>query len=138
MKSTGVLALGLVLTMNCTATAQPVGKLTLSIKIQTPTQKELVEVMHKVAGTVSERSAKVWLVVQPRETTDCWIQKPILVNSDGSWQLMAQFGEEKSEHSGKSYEIRALANPKSTMRIGKTSCWPEAAVYSDPVYVVRK
>jgi len=138
MKTASVLALGLILIITCTAMSQPGGKQTLSIKIQKPAQKELVGVKHEVAGTVSDRSAKVWLVVRPRETADCWIQNPILVNNDGSWRLLSQFGEEKPEHSGKPYEIRALANPKTTMRPGKTICWPEAEVYSDPVYVVRK
>ena len=118
--------------------AAPVQRARVSITIEMPRQNVKVHVHHDVSGKVSDRAAKVWVVVQPRENADCWVQNPIVVNGDGTWRVSAQFGEERPEHKGKAYEIRALANPKGSVGVGKTSCWPEAEVISDPVYVVRE
>jgi hypothetical protein len=71
----------------------------------------------------------VWLVVQPIETGDCWVQNPILVNNDG---------EDRADHKGKRYEIRAFANPKATTGPGRVTCWPEAEAWSDGVQLVRQ
>ena len=125
------------------AVAQPASKRPLSVTIQRPSsrddaKREPVGVRHEVSGAVSDKSARVWLVVHPQETSDCWIQNPILANADGTWRLLAQFGENDPAHSGKPFEIRAFANPKSALRPGKTTCWPEAEAHSDPVYVIRK
>ena len=116
----------------------PVQRARVSITIEAPRQNERVRVHQDVSGKVSDRSVRVWVVVQPRETADCWVQNPIVVNSDGRWRVSAQFGEERPDHKGKAYEIRALADPKGRVGVGKTSCWPEAEVISDPVYVVRE
>lgn len=108
------------------------------IKIDIPIQNDRVAVRSDVVGKTSEKKATVWVIVQPRETGDCWVQTSSIADSEGNWRVMAQFGEEAGEHAGRPYEIRALARPKGDIKTGKTACWPEAAVYSDPVYVTRK
>lgn len=138
MSRTEVAAAGFVACLAWVLSAQTRGSDRLSITIEKPSQKQTVGVRQDVAGKVSDNSATVWVVVQPRETADCWVQTPIAVNSDGSWQVMAQFGENIPSHSGKQYEVRALANPRTPLRVGRTGCWPEAEARSDPVYVVRQ
>jgi hypothetical protein len=138
MKHIGTVGLALLIIGICVATAQNRGNQSLSLTIEKPSQNESVGVRHEISGTVSTRSARVWVIIQPREIGDCWVQTPIIVNSDQSWRLLAQFGEDTPEHWKKSYEVRALANPKGDLRPGKTSCWPEAEAYSDPLYVIRK
>jgi hypothetical protein len=41
---------------------------------------------------LSDRTARVWLVVQPIETGGCWVQNPILVNDDGTWPIVSRHG----------------------------------------------
>jgi len=137
MRKHGVALYVVVITVLMIAQAQIQTKQSFSITIERPAQKAAVAVREDVAGKTSARS-RVWLVIQPRETSDCWIQNPAIPTSDGSWRIPAQFGEEGSQHRGKAYEIRALVNPKNPLAPGKVNCWPEADAYSDPVHVTRK
>jgi hypothetical protein len=52
--------------------------------------------------------------------------------------VLAQFGEDRADHKGKRYEIRAFANPKATVAPGRVTCWPEAEAWSDGVQLVRQ
>jgi hypothetical protein len=135
----GMTVLGLILMGSPFAVAtQPPSKQARSATIQEPSQNEAVAVRHEVVGKVPEKGTTVWVIVHPRMTPDCWVQSPSISNSDGSWRVMAQFGENRPEHSGQHYEIRALTDPKGKLTVGKTACWPDAGSYSDSVYVVRK
>jgi len=138
MRRTLTVILLLLVSISIVAAEQENGRARLSLAIETPDHNDRVNVRHEIAGIVSSGGARVFVIIQPRETSDCWVQNPILVNSDRTWRVFAQFGEQTSGHSGKAYEVRALANPKGSLRPGRTSCWPEAEAYSDPIYVVRK
>lgn len=109
----------------------------LHIAIVSPTSNTTVEMHDRLRGTVTDAGASIWIVVHPIETMDCWIQKPVIVDQDGSWVANVQFGEDKPKHSGSPYEVRALANPKQALKPGKTSCWPEAVATSRPLFVRR-
>jgi hypothetical protein len=95
-------------------------------------------VHHKISGTVSDKNANVRVVIHPIETPDCWAQMPAVVGDDGTWSVVAQFGENDPSHSGKGYEVRAFANPRANLSPGPTPCWPQAAANSDALYVTRR
>jgi hypothetical protein len=109
----------------------------LSVSITAPPNSE-VDVHDFIMGKVSDKDSHVWLVIQPLETMACWVQKPVIVDDDGTWKASVQFGEHKTEHSGKRYEIRALANPRLALAPGPTKCWPQAEAISAALYVRRR
>lgn len=107
------------------------------LTITSLSQNQTVAIRQLVRGRAASGIRQIWLVVHPLETDDCWAQGPTIVNSDGTWQIMAQFGEAGSEHAGKPYEVRALANPRRTAAPGRVQCGLDAELYSDPINVVR-
>jgi hypothetical protein len=110
----------------------------LRVAITAPTNDSVVDVHDNISGTVSDKKASVWIVIQPLETMGCWIQKRILVDTNGTWIASVQFGESTPEHSGKRYEVRAFANPHSNLSPGPTACWPKADAQSAALYVRRR
>lgn len=109
----------------------------LQVVITSPTTNTTVEMVDQIRGYVSDPTAKVWLVIHPLQSSDCWIQQAVIVEADGSWASMARFGENNSAHRGLPYEIRALANPIQTLSKGRTACWPSAKAVSRALYVRR-
>lgn len=110
----------------------------LVVRITAPENNSFVNVYDRVSGLVSDRQAHLWVVVQPLQTQDCWVQKPVIVDSRGIWTASVQFGEDKSLHSGKTYEVRVLANPIQKLVPGRTICWPEADAVSGPLYLTGR
>jgi hypothetical protein len=122
----------LLFSVNVTASEQ------LRVVITSPKSGTVVEYRHEVNGTVSDPNADVWVVIRPVETSDFWVAPPVTVKEDGSWKVKAYFGEDKPEHSGKPFEVRAFANPVGNISEGKTTQWPRAAAKSNVANVVRK
>ena len=109
----------------------------LTVAITQPQPDAKVEQRATVSGSVSDPRAKVWVVIHPTETSGFWVQPPVTVDSDGTWSVLAYFGE-GSRDSGKPYEIRAFANPSETLKPGERSDWPTASAQSKVVRVTRK
>lgn len=110
----------------------------LKIAITEPRNNSRVDIYDRISGTVSDKNAEVWIVLHPTQTPDCWVQTPVLVNSNGTWTASVQFGEQGPSQIGKPYEIRAFANPRSRLSPGRTTCWPKAVANSDALYVNRR
>lgn len=110
----------------------------LQVTIGSPAEGSTVATHQQVSGVVSDWRAQVWVVVHPLETADCWVQSQAVVEQGGAWSASAQFGEAVPEHSGKPYEIRALANPRSRLSPGMVRCWPAAGASSKPLRVRRR
>jgi hypothetical protein len=110
----------------------------LGVVIHDPKNGTGVEHRQEIKGTVSDPNADVRVVIHPVETPDFWVQDPVTVKDDGSWKVIAYFGEAKPEHAGKPFEVRAFANPSENLSAGKTARWPKAAARSNVVDVIRK
>ena len=111
-----------------------------SFKITDLTPDQAVDIRELVSGE-APIGVKVWLIVHPLEIDDCWAQGPSAVSSGGTWRIMGQFGE-AGQHSGKPYEIRAIANPhvapEAPLKAGLVSCGIEGDLNSDSVDLVRR
>ena len=94
-----------------------------------------------VGGRAPPGTQQIWLIVHPRETDACWAQGPGTADADGIWQIMGSFGEVGAQHSGKLYEVRAIAGPRSSpdMRLEGhfVNCGLDAQLSSEWVNVVR-
>jgi len=110
----------------------------LAVTITKPQLNATVEQRDTVSGAVSDRQAKVWVVVHPTGTNSFWVQPPTTLNADGTWSVLAYFGREGSLDKGNLYEVRAFANPSEPLRSGERSNWPPAAAQSQGVAVTRK
>lgn len=110
----------------------------LQIKIITPKDGALVAHREQVSGTVSDSSTAVWLVIHPLNTSDFFIQPPIMVRNDGTWKVMPYFGRSPSQDSGAQFEVRAFAKPATALKEGVATSWPESAARSNVVEVSRK
>ena len=70
---------------------------------------------------------------------DYWVQQPVTVNSDGSWELQTNIGRPGDVDIGKRFEIMAVANPESPLSTGdKLAIWPKAQLKSNVIRVTRK
>jgi hypothetical protein len=110
------------------------------LQITSPKQEAEVSTYEDIAGTITDTNStvKVWIVVHPIETHDYWVSCQASV-SNGKWEGKdAQFGE-TDQHSGKRFEIIAVADPKKALRKGqKLGECPEARLTSTPVRVTKK
>jgi hypothetical protein len=109
----------------------------LKITITDPTEGSKVVHREYVKGTVSDPNADVWVVIHPVETSGFWIQPPVTVKKNGTWKVKVYFGRAGMDV-GKEFEIRAFANPVSSLQEGKFNNWPSAEARSDVIYVIRK
>lgn len=92
-----------------------------------------------VKGRVLNPKSNVWVIIHPLEVNEHWVQPKIDVSSDGTWQVLAYFGQDGSVDAGKPYEIMAVANPKNLLKEGDAPPdWPDAEPKSDIVRVTRK
>lgn len=108
------------------------------IAITAPRNNSEVNVSDMVKGTALRKPSQVWLVIQPRKIKTCWAQGPAIVTDDGKWETSIQFGEDSTDYKGEEYEVRAFVNPHSSLKPGRTQCWPEADAVSAPLYVRRR
>ncbi len=111
------------------------------IKIAITTPKDGDKVLRRplVEGTVSDPNATVAVIVHPLEISDYWVQPAVSVRNNGSWKVMIYIGRPGSTDIDKTFEIKAVANPNSTLREGEVlSSWPKAEAISDLIEVTRK
>ena len=112
------------------------GQKALAITSPAPNAKAGARAM--VEGTVGDATATVWVIVHPLEVSDYWVQPRVTVKEDGTWKVMAYFGEAGRAHQGKRFEIMAVRNPKKRLSEGnKLAFWPEAEQASEVVEVIR-
>jgi hypothetical protein len=91
-----------------------------------------------IRGTVSDSKANVWVIVHPLKADGYWVQNPSSVRPDGKWSCFAYFGVSSDTQIGESFEVQAVANPKTDLKAGDVlDTWPEAEASSNVVEVVR-
>src|ERR1051326_4610260 len=93
----------------------------IHITISEPATNTNVAPLQSVTGKVSDPTARVWVIIQPRSAPDCWVQNEASVNTDGSWQTEAHFGE-PNRHAAEKFLVVAFARPQTELRPGKTPC----------------
>lgn len=109
------------------------------LHIASPENRSEVPEQPVVEGTVADPRATVWVIVHPLEVADYWVQQPITVGDDGSWEVQVHIGRPGDIDVGKHFEILAVANPRSKLRKGDVlSGWPKAQYRSQRVVVTRK
>jgi hypothetical protein len=109
-----------------------------TVIIHKPANGAEVDHRQEVSGKVSDPNADVWVVVHPMETSDFWIQPHVTVREDGSWKVIAYFGNADPAHKGKRFEVRAFANPSDKLTEGKSNSWPVAEAKSNVLEVNRR
>ena len=109
-----------------------------AVIIHKPVDGAKVDHRQEVSGKVSDPNADVWVVVHPMETSDFWIQPRITVREDGSWKVIAYFGNAGTAHKRKQFEVRAFANPSANLTEGKSNQWPAAEAKSNVLEVTRR
>lgn len=111
------------------------------LRITSPMPDQSVSVRPFVRGEAPPGTKQVWLIVHPLETDDCWAQGPGIVNADGTWRIIGQFGEAGIQDAKKPYEVRAIANPHlpadKPLEAGPVSCGLDAQLHSESVDVIR-
>jgi hypothetical protein len=111
----------------------------LKVEITAPVDKASVPQRPIVEGRASDPSATVWVVVHPLEVSDYWVQPRVTVRANGSWKVQINIGRPGSLDVGKTFEIRAVANPASELAEGKVQAdWPKASAISDVIEVTRR
>ncbi len=107
--------------------------------IAEPAAGASVELTQRVSGTLSDTAAReVWIVVCPVSISAYWVRARAPVGKDGTWTCDVQVGE-PGISLGNAYDIRAFAGPAEPLEAGtKMSGWPDAALSSEPVNVIRK
>ena len=109
------------------------------IHITVPGDNEQVVELPIMEGTVSDSTAKVWVIVHPMEVSDYWVQPPVTMREGGKWKVQIHIGRPGAVDVGKHFEIVAVANPKNSLKEGdKLKAWPEAKWKSQVIEVTRK
>ena len=110
-----------------------------NIAIKSPSDGASVPERPIVEGVVMDKTAQVWVVVHPMETSAYWVQTRVTVRKEGLWRVQVYIGRPGSIDVGKHFEIMAVANPEQTLREGKVlGTWPEAQSRSEVIEVIRK
>lgn len=118
---------------------EPTARPSRSIRIVEPSSESLVSSRQTVAGTVSDPSSSVWVVVHPLDTSSYWVQPKTEVRSDGSWGGIVYFGRSSSVDTRKAFEVRAIVNPRVQLSEGQVlETWPEAIAVSNATVVRRQ
>lgn len=104
-----------------------------------PPDRATVSERSFVEGRIADRSARVWVVVHPMETSDYWVQPPVSVREDGSWKVKVYIGRPGMVDVGQHFEITVCGNPRNIyLAEGMVlSWWPEAEWQSSVIEVVR-
>jgi hypothetical protein len=117
-----------------------------SIKITRPIDGETVTWRLIVEGAITgnkdavknKNEDQVWVVIHPIKVSDYWVQPKTSVRSNGQWTLQVYIGR-KNQDFGDKFEMRAVANPKETLKEGlMLTGWPEAEMKSDTILVTRE
>jgi len=110
------------------------------IEVTTPRPQTAVTGRPRVEGRVSDAKAQVFVIVNPVDTPDqFWVQPPAIVQPDGTWRAIVYIGRPGSVDVGKRFELRAVANPKDTLKEAQVlSRWPDADASSSVIEVQRK
>ncbi len=105
--------------------------------IVNPTNGSPVRAISAVGGVIHDSSAKVWIVVHTVGTSNYFVEGPASVKSNGEWSCNVSFGRAGTD-SGKTFEIRAFANPSEELHSDRTlNKWPSADYSTSPVTVNR-
>ena len=109
----------------------------LSVSIESPEQYAEIGLSELVRGTVSDPSARPFVLLHPMSTDLWWVQRaPAPPNSDGEWATLCYFGTE-SQGIGDHFQIVALV-PVGELEEGMVlQDLPEAQARSDVVTVRR-
>lgn len=111
----------------------------LDVSLTAPKDKASVAYREEVSGTVSDSNAEVWVIIHPTELAKYWVQSPASVRKSGDWKLVVYFGEAGNAHSGKKYEVMAIANPGAKLKEGQVlTSWPKGAARTDIAEVKRQ
>jgi hypothetical protein len=86
----------------------------VDVAITQPTLNSDVTMEYTVQGTVSDPSAKVYVLVHPLKTRETWVQQLPLVGRDGSWQTTVFFGTSVLGID-EPYEVIALATKENSV-----------------------
>jgi hypothetical protein len=109
------------------------------LSITAPADNEQVVELPFVEGTVSDSTAKVWVIVHPMEVAGFWVQPAVTVREGGKWKVQIHIGRPGNVDVGKHFEIMAVANPKNSLKEGDIlKGWAEAQWKSQVIEVIRK
>ena len=109
------------------------------IRINAPADNEQVGERPFVEGTISDSTAKVWVIVHPTEVSDYSVQPIASIKDGGKWKVQVYIGRPGDADKDKHFEIMAVANPKKDLKEGdKLTGWPEAQSKSQIIEVTRK
>jgi hypothetical protein len=110
-----------------------------NITIKSPSDGASVPERPIVEGVVMDKTAQVWVIVHPMETSDYWVQPKVTVRKEGLWRVQVYIGRPGNIDVGKHFEMMSVANPKQMLREGKVlGTWPEAQSQSEVIEVIRK
>ena len=110
-----------------------------NITIKSPSDGARVPERPIVEGLVMDKTAQVWVIVHPMETSDYWVQPKVTVRKEGLWRVQVYIGRPGNIDVGKHFEIMAVANPKQTLREGNVlGTWAEAQWQSEVIEIIRK
>ena len=118
---------------------QPQPQIKVQVRITVPGDNAQVLERPLLEGTVSNSSAKVWVIVHSLEVSDYYVQPSVTVKGDSSWKVVIYVGRPGKVDVNKQFEIIAVANPKVDLKEGlKLGGWPEAQAKSEVIDVTRK
>jgi hypothetical protein len=92
-----------------------------------------------IEGTVSDPSAHVFAIIRPLQWADYYVQKEADVKADGSFKILAYFGEPTTPD-GTGFSFRIVANPAVVVPLHdglKLPGFPAGAGLTDIVNVAR-
>lgn len=116
----------------------PVEKLTTDLQILKPVTNA-VDWRPYIEGRVKDTKAEVWIIIHPVGLSSYWVQPPITVRRDGTWQIQVYIGRAGYIDIGKHFEIIAIADPKNKLTEGRIlSRWPKARWQSNLLSVIRE
>jgi hypothetical protein len=110
------------------------------LKVIEPNDEARVQRRLEVKGTLENPKDKdqVWVIVRPLEAGQFWVQPKISIRGEGKWSVDVYIGRSGSVDEGKSFEIRAVLNPKEPLKDGDIlGDWPDAEAQSQVVGVTR-
>jgi hypothetical protein len=112
-----------------------------TISISSPSSGDTVKYRELVSGSSSGvygSDLHLYVLVNPIESgEEWWIQTEATVSSDGSWQTIAQFGEDIEEHIGKEYRVSAIVT-SDELSLGKLDDSPLVECRTDKdIMVIR-
>ena len=113
------------------------------LRILTPLDNAQVPIRPLVEGSITNPKStdEVWVVVHPIETSDFWIQPKVTIREKGRWSVAIYIGRPGSIDVGKSFEIMAVANPKTSEQLKEGQVlrdWLPAEAKSEVIKLTRE